>query len=112
MADMQLVVGGHALPAVVIVEVPVQVLPQAVEAVDLVEDVDAPNVGVWTEAEGFGPLGGLGGVFALVEDVLTADGDRSLGFDALPCSVDFWRWWLAKDGLGVSFNESAVKSFG
>ena len=112
MADVQLMIGVHALAGVVVVEVPVQVLAQAIEAVDLVEDVDAPNVGVWAEAEGCGPFGGLGGVFALIEDVLTGDGDGGLGFHAFPCGVDFGRWRLAEDGVGVLFDESAVESLG
>lgn len=111
-ADVQLVVAVHALGAVVVVEVPVQMLAEAVEAVDLMEDVDAADVGVRPEAEGCGPFGCLRGVFALVEDVLAGDGDGGLGFDAFPCRVYFWRWGLTEDGFGVLFDECTIESFG
>lgn len=112
MADVQLVVSVHALRAIVVIEVPVQVLAQAVEAVDLMEHVDAPDVGVWAEAEGLGPFGGLGGIFALVEHVLAGDWNGRLSFDSFPGGVDFWRGRLAEDGLEVLFNEGAVESLG
>lgn len=109
--DMQLVVPIHAFLAIIVVEVPVQVLAQTVEAVDLVEDVYAPDVGVWTKAERFGPFGGLRGVFALVEDVLAGDGYGGLRFDAFPGRINFWGWSLAKYGFGMLLDERAVESF-
>lgn len=104
-------VGRHPVVVVagrvVVVDIPGKVHADAVQAVDLVENVDAADVGVWAKAKRLGEFGRVGRIAALVNDCLSADWDRLLGFYPPPCGVDLRGWRLAEDGRIVVY-KSAV----
>ena len=79
---------------------------------DLVEDVNAPKIGLVTEAPVWGDLDGLRGVFAGCEDGRARDGDRSSVAEMGPGEVDFVAWFLAEDAKGLGVEESCVHGFG
>lgn len=111
MADVQTVVGRHSVVVVarrvVVVDVPGKMHADAVQAVDLVKNVDAADVGVWAKAERLGKFGRVRRIAALVDDCLPADWDRLLGFHPPPSGVDLRGWRLAENGRIVVY-KSAV----
>lgn len=74
---------------------------EAVQAVDLMEDVDFSDEGIGPEAEVGRVLGGCKGVLAKFDNVVAAHGYCADVGDAVPGGIHGWRWIFAVNGWGV-----------
>ena len=92
--------------AVVVIEVDLP--PERVEAVDLMEHVDTADVGVGAEAEAFREAGRFRGVGAQLDDVRGGEGDRVDASESRPGFVDGGAGFLAEDRGRVGGDERAV----
>lgn len=95
---------------VVILEV--RLSAQGVQAVKLVQHVDAARVDVVAETELRAQFHGFGGVFADGEDVCARKWDRTRVGDDAPCSIDFGAGFLSEDAGECTGEEACVHVFG
>ena len=96
------------LVAIIVVVIAVEVHPKAVEAMDLVKDIYAANVRIWTKSERRRKLGGTSWILTLSYHIFSADSDRALCLDTCPCGINFGRWSLSENGHWFFFKEGTI----